>query len=130
MAENLLSNQIDLQRIVDVYQQQIIALNNEFLINYPGYALVEPSIETINDTEKLKQFIKDTIDHSHHWTGTCKMAPRHAGGVVDNKGCVYGIKHLRVADISIAPIQPDGNTAGPAFFVGYNIVRLILEKYC
>jgi choline dehydrogenase-like flavoprotein len=57
------------------------------------------------------------------------MAPRDLGGVVDNRGRVYGIHGARVADISVAPIQPDGNTAGPAYFVGWNIARLLLQEY-
>lgn len=131
VAENLFSEQVDLNRIVDVYQQQITALNNVFANNsmYAGYQLMEPSLDVINDTDALKEHIKNELEHAHHWTGTCIMAPENAGGVVDNLGQVYGIKGLRVADISVAPIQPDSNTAAPAFFVGYNIAKQIIAKY-
>ena len=127
--EHLLSNPIDLNAIVNVYQQQIIALNNQFALVDPAYTLLDPPVALINDTALLQDYIKNNLDHAHHWTGTCRMAPLNQNGVVDNKGRVHGVKGLRVADISVAPFQPDGNTAGPAFFVGYNIANMIIKKY-
>lgn len=126
VSEHLLSDGIDLDRIVNVYQQQITALNTVFTSNpdYDGYALIEPSLDIINDTDALKKYIMLNIDHSHHWAGTCKM-----GVVVNSRGVVYGVEGLRVADISVAPIQPDGNTAGPAYFVSYNIAKKIIADY-
>ncbi|AYV77138.1 MAG: GMC family oxidoreductase [Barrevirus sp.] len=131
MNERLMSEPIDLDRIVSVYQKQIIALNNVFMSKpeYEGYQLVNPTIDQINDTDVLKDLIKAGLDHAHHWSGTCKMALERDGGVVNSKGEVYGVKKLRVADISVSPVVPDGNTAGPAFFVGYNIAKQIINKY-
>lgn len=129
VAENLMSNPIDLQRIVDVYQKQIIPLNNEFIANYPGYKLLQPSLDIINNKNLLEQYIKDNLDHAHHWTGTVKMDSLSNGGVVNNKGKVYGAECLRVADISVAPVQPRGNTAGPAFSVGQIISDQIIQEY-
>ncbi len=131
VSECLLSKSIDLDRIVNVYQIQIQSLNQVFESNpeFVGYKLLEPSLDIINDTDLLKEYIKDNLDHAHHWTGTCKMSNLKNGGVVDNLGNVYGVFGLRVADVSISPIQPDGNTAGPAFFIGYNIAKQIIIKY-
>lgn len=129
VTENLLSDPSDLDAIINVYQQQITALDTELSTIDPLYALVDPPLSTINDIDKLKDYIKDNLDHAHHWTGTCKMAPLSQGGVVNCRGKVYGTKGLRVADISVAPVMPDGNTAGPAFFVGYKISKMIIKKY-
>jgi len=128
--ENLLSDPLDLDAIVNVYQQQITALNTQLGLIDPAYQLLSPSLSLIADTDGLKNYIKESLEHAHHWTGTCKMAPLSQNGVVNKKGEVYGVKKLRIADISVAPIQPDGNTAGPAFFVGYNIAKMIIKKYC
>jgi choline dehydrogenase len=128
-SEKLFSDPLDLQRIIDVYQQQIAALNTAFSTIDSSYALISPSLDTIADTAALTQYIKDSVDHAHHWTGTCSMKPLEQGGVVNNVGEVHGVRRLRVADISVAPISPNGNTAGPAFFVGYNIAQQIIAKY-
>lgn len=122
--ENLLSNPEDLQSIIAVYQQQITALNTQLQALDNHYQLISPPLDVISDTDKLTDLIKEEMEHTHHWTGTCRM-----GGVVDNKGRVLGVKGVRVADISVAPIQPNGNTAGPAIVVGYLIGQLVLQKY-
>lgn len=41
-----------------------------------------------------------------HASGTCAMMKRDEGGVVDAELNVYGVKGLRVVDISISPIIP------------------------
>lgn len=92
------------------------------------YTLVVPSLDVIDDDEALEEFIVDTIEHTHHWAGTCRMAPRSEGGVVDNHGRVYGTKNLIVADVSIAPIIPDGNTGACAFMIGRKIAKELQRK--
>ena len=68
--------------------------------------------------------------HTHHFQGTNRMLPKEDGGVVDTQGQVYGTLRLRVADISTSPIPVDGNTAGPAYLVGYKIAQSIKTKFC
>lgn len=129
VMENLLSDPTDLDSIVNVYQQQITALNSTLSNINPAYQLLTPSLSLIADTDALKEYIKNSLEHAHHWTGTCRMSPLNQNGVVNEKGEVHGVRQLRVADISVAPLQPNGNTAGPAFFVGYNIAKMIIAKY-
>ncbi len=38
---------------------------------------------------------------------------------------VFGTKNLKVADLSISPILPDGNTSIPAQIIGLNTARII-----
>ncbi|KAJ7689990.1 GMC oxidoreductase-domain-containing protein, partial [Mycena rosella] len=47
----------------------------------------------------VRQFVKTTW----HWLGTCAMKPLEQGGVVGSSFNVYGIKNLKVADVSIPP---------------------------
>ena len=44
-----------------------------------------------------------TVVRSRQQLGTCAMKPREKGGVVDSRLNVYGIRGLKVADMSIAP---------------------------
>ena len=55
-----------------------------------------------------KAFIKWAIAHSygHHAKGTCKMGPSSDPlAVTDQEGRVYGIKGLRVCDLSLSPVS-------------------------
>lgn len=56
-----------------------------------------------------------------HTAGTCKMGPdSDPKAVVDPKLRVRGIKNLRVADTSIMPIVPSGNTNAVAVISIFN----------
>ena len=55
------------------------------------------------------------------------MARSIQKGVVDGYLNVFGTKNLKVADLSISPILPDGNTSIPSQMIGLNAVRFIRE---
>ncbi|WP_010546088.1 GMC family oxidoreductase [Sphingomonas elodea] len=63
-----------------------------------------------------------------HSTGTCRMGTPETG-VVDGRLRVHGIQGLRVADCSVMPLQPAGNTNGPAMVIGWRAAELILEDH-
>jgi choline dehydrogenase len=48
--------------------------------------------------------------------GTCRIGPPDAG-VVDPSLRVYGMERLRVADASVMPRIPSGNTNGPTYVI-------------
>ncbi|MEH6851613.1 GMC oxidoreductase [Bacillus sp. 491mf] len=58
------------------------------------------------------------------------MATTIGDGVVDAFLNVFGTKNLKVADLSIAPILPDGNKSIPAQMIGLDAVRFIREDTC
>jgi choline dehydrogenase len=62
-----------------------------------------------------------------HPSGTCRMGVDPAGCVVDPALRVHGIEGLRVADASIFPTVPSGNTNAPAMMVGAKAAELILR---
>lgn len=99
---------------------QLHAIDNQ-------YNLVSPPPSVIEDDQLLEEFILDNVEHTHHWAGTCRMAPLDQGGVVGKDGSVYGVKNLVIADDSIAPFIPDGNTAACAFMIGNKIVHDIRQ---
>lgn len=51
------------------------------------------------------QFVKDFCVTEYHHIGTCTMASKEEGGVVDERLRVYGVEGLRVVDASIIPLH-------------------------
>ena len=58
--------------------------------------------------------------------GTCRMghAPR---AVVDERLKVHGLEGLRIADASVMPTIPSGNTNIPCIMVGEKCAAMVLE---
>ena len=79
-----------------------------------------------NDIE-IEEFIRRYAEGAYHSVGTCKMGIDEMS-VVDKNLKVYGIDGLRVADASIMPIIPSGNTNAPSMMVGEKASDLILES--
>ena len=55
--------------------------------------------------EDIRQFVRDNA-WGHHACGACAMKPLAAGGVVDSRFRVHGIRNLRVVDASVFPRIP------------------------
>ena len=68
-----------------------------------------PASFSNNDLNKAKEYAKIGAASNWHSCGTCAMAPRESGGVVDEKLRVFGVKNLRVVDASIFPLVPQCN---------------------
>lgn len=62
-----------------------------------------------------------------HPVGSCAMLPLAAGGVVDHRLRVHGIGGLYVADASIMPRLPAGNTNAPSIMIGERCAAMVLE---
>ncbi|WP_410257100.1 GMC family oxidoreductase [Bacillus cereus] len=75
----------------------------------------------------LAAFVRASYSTFTHFGGQCKMGKNIGDGVVDAFLNVFGTKNLKVADLSIAPILPDGNTSTAAQMIGLNAVRFIRE---
>ncbi|WP_163100242.1 GMC family oxidoreductase [Peribacillus alkalitolerans] len=74
---------------------------------------------------QLANFVRASYSNFFHYGGQCKMAKSIQEGVVNEYLDVFGAKNLKVADLSIAPILPDGNTSIPAQIIGLNAARII-----
>ena len=80
-----------------------------------------------DDVEGLKEHIRRNAGHRSHPVGTCKMGLGE-DAVVDAQLRVRGIEGLRVADASIMPTIPSGNTNLPCMMVGERAADLVLGR--
>ncbi|MEM9443659.1 MAG: GMC family oxidoreductase N-terminal domain-containing protein, partial [Pseudomonadota bacterium] len=81
----------------------------------------------ITSNEDLATFVRDHAWSVFHACGTCRMGSDPNKSVVDPKLKVHGVEGLRVADASVFPIIPSGNTNAPSIMVGEKAAELILQ---
>jgi choline dehydrogenase len=81
----------------------------------------------VRTRDQLREFARQAAGTYHHQVGTCKMGIDDMS-VVDPQLRVRGVTGLRVADASIMPAVPSGNTNAPAIMVGEKAADLILGR--
>ncbi|WP_426004324.1 GMC family oxidoreductase [Paenarthrobacter sp. NyZ202] len=120
---NILAEEYDLEALVDaiilcreIGQQDAFEpfRKREFT---PSDALVS--------RDQVRGFARQAAGTYHHQVGTCKMGIDDLS-VVDPQLRVRGVEGLRVADASIIPFVPSGNTNAPAIMIGEKAAELIL----
>ncbi|HEV7997951.1 MAG TPA: GMC family oxidoreductase N-terminal domain-containing protein [Stellaceae bacterium] len=82
-----------------------------------------PGIESEAD---MKEEIRVRGVSNLHPVGTCRMG-RGLDAVVDPRLRVHGVERLRVADASIMPQVPGGNTNAPSIMIGEKCAAMVLE---
>ncbi len=85
-----------------------------------------PGVQVESDDE-LDAFIRASCYVAQHPTSTCAMGMGERS-VVDNELRVIGVEGLRVADCSVMPTVPGGNTNLPAFMIGEKAADLIMGR--
>ena len=83
----------------------------------------EPGPQVKSDDD-IRAFIRNRAETLYHPVGTCKMGVDPMA-VVDPGLRVYGTQGLRVADASIMPFIPNGNTNAPSIMIGEKAADLI-----
>ncbi|XP_041979465.1 uncharacterized protein LOC121733312 [Aricia agestis] len=76
--------------------------------------------------EYWRCYIVNTVTSILHPVGTCPMG---RPGVVDERLRVYGVRGLRIADASIMPTIPSGNTNAPTMMIGEKAADMIKEDH-
>ena len=71
---------------------------------------------SVGSDEEILTYIRNNSQTAYHPIGTCRMGPG-PNTVVDDKLKVHGIEGLRIADASIFPTMPSGNTNAPSIMV-------------
>ncbi len=86
-------------------------------------AEIDPGSDIQSDAGLL-DYVRQTSETLYHPVGTCRMGPDDAS-VVDTALRVRGVRGLRVADASIMPTIPNGNTNAAALMIGEKAADLI-----
>ena len=84
-----------------------------------------PGADAESDAE-IEAYLRRAAETIYHPVGTCKMGVDDEA-VVDPRLRVRGIEGLRVADASVMPTIPRGNTNAPTIMIGEKAAELILE---
>ena len=78
----------------------------------------------IETDEQIIGWMRQNSETAYHPIGTCRMGPG-PNAVVDDRLRVHGLQNLRIADASIFPTMPSGNTNAPSIMVGEKAADLI-----
>jgi len=97
-------------------------LNAPAFSRYQGKELT-PGAE-VQDTQALRDFIRNTSGTAFHPVGTCAMGQGEAS-VVDEKLRVRGVQRLRVVDASVMPTIVGGNTNAPTIMIAEKAADMI-----
>lgn len=74
----------------------------------------------------LDDWLEQSVECAVHVTSTCRMgAVTDPGAVVDQEGRVIGLTGVRVADASIMPRPPRGNTNATTIMIGERIAEFM-----
>ena len=90
---------------------------------------ISPGADARSDDE-IEAYVRAAAIANLHPVGSCRMGPRSNAGadaVVDPRLRVHGIAGLRVADASIMPSLPSGNTNAPSIMIGEKCADMILQ---
>jgi choline dehydrogenase len=79
--------------------------------------------------EALDDWLDRSVECAVHVTSTCRMGARtDPGAVVDQEGRVIGVSGIRVADASIMPRPPRGNTNATTIMIGERIADFMRSE--
>ncbi|RUV23490.1 GMC oxidoreductase, partial [Mesorhizobium sp. M5C.F.Ca.IN.020.32.2.1] len=99
-----------------------------------GQPLLKPLIKReqhphrpMHTLEDYRQYVREMAQGALHPTGTCRIG-KDVLSVVDSQLRVHGIAGLRVADASIMPTVPSGNTNAPAIMIGERAADFICRS--
>lgn len=119
---NMLTERADVDNMI-----RAVRMSREIFATSPMCELVKeellPGAQNQSDAE-LEQALRQGAEHRHHACGTCRMGIDDMA-VTDAQLRVHGIENLRVADASVMPDDPSGNTNVPTLMIGEKAADLL-----
>ncbi len=119
---NFLGDSIDQRTVAEGFRMMRRIVGAPAMDRYRGEEF-SPGEDVASDADILA-WIRNNSQTAYHPIGTCRMG-QGPNTVVDEKLRVHGLENLRVADASIFPTMPSGNTNAPAIMVGEKAADLI-----
>nr|CAI5836759.1 unnamed protein product [Callosobruchus analis] len=134
--ENFFSDpdDLDIKRIIVAVRETQRIASQPTLQKY-GVKLIDipiPGCENYSfDSDRYWECAIRTIPTSiYHPMSTCRMGPeKDKEAVVDSHLRVYGIKSLRVVDMSVVPRPVSGHTVAPAYMIGEKGADIIKKDW-
>jgi choline dehydrogenase len=117
-------DQADLDAMVAGAQRLLETVHSGPLARYVDRAFL-PTQQTPTESD-LVEHIRRQTQTLYHPVGTCAMGTGEQA-VVDPELRVRGLEGLRVADASVMPMVPRGNTNAPTVMVGEKAADLLRE---
>jgi len=122
---NMFQEKADLDAMVDA-----VKMSRDLFTQEPMRDLVSEELlpgKNLTTDAEIAEAIRNQAEHRHHACGTCRMGiDPHA--VTDAQLRVHGIENLRVADASVMPEDPSGNTNVPTMMIGEKAADLLKGK--
>ncbi|MCW5744618.1 MAG: GMC family oxidoreductase N-terminal domain-containing protein [Alphaproteobacteria bacterium] len=119
---NFLADPIDQRAMVDGFRMMRRIVEAPPMDAFRGEEY-SPGKGVESDSDILG-WIRNNSETAYHPIGTCRMGPG-PNAVVDDHLKVHGLAGLRIADASIMPTMPSGNTNGPCIMVGEKAADLL-----
>jgi choline dehydrogenase len=119
---NFLGDTIDQRTMADGFRMMRRIVESPAMDHLRGEEF-SPGKQVESD-DQILTWIRNNSQTAYHPIGTCRMG-QGPNTVVDEKLRVHGIEGLRVADASIFPTMPSGNTNAPSIMVGEKAADLI-----
>lgn len=141
---------LDVKKHVFAYKKQreiirrMASYRGEYQGSHPPFAAESPAacvsltealpddvkniVYSADDDAVLDKWIRDHVGTTWHSLGTCKMQARENSGVVDADLGVYGVKGLKIADLSIAPGNVAANTNATALMIGEKAADIFIRE--
>ena len=77
--------------------------------------------------DDLEDYVRETVITYHHQVGTCKMGTDAMAVVSPRDFRVTGLHGLRVADASVMPMIPSGNTNAPTIMIAERAAQVFVH---
>ena len=119
---NFLGDSIDRRTMADGFRMMRRIVESRAMDALRGEEF-SPGKEVDSD-DQILTWIRNNSQTAYHPIGTCRMG-QGPNTVVDERLRVHGIEGLRIADASIFPTMPSGNTNAPSIMVGEKAADLI-----
>ncbi len=84
--------------------------------------------KAVETDDAILSWMRENSETAYHPIGTCRMGPG-PNAVVDDRLRVHGLQGLRIADASIFPTMPSGNTNAPSIMVGEKAADVIRAEH-